>query len=460
VKAIILAGGGGTRLWPLSRKNFPKQFLKLNGDRSLLRQTADRLSKTIRPEDILIITNKDYKFYVKADLPEFPNIILEPEARNTAPAIALGIKYCIEKLGSSDDDVIFVAPSDHIIKPAEKFAKYISLANDMAKQGYIVTFGVKPNKPETGYGYIKIKGQKSKSTNKKFYQVECFVEKPDLKTAKKYMSSGNYFWNSGMFAFSIKTIVSEMRKHAPDIAKTLSMSLDSMCAGFGKMPNTSIDYSVMEKSDRVGIIPLKLYWNDIGSWDALYDVLEKDKNGNVKLGDSVCVDTNDTLIIGDKRLTATVGIKNCLIVETGDALLVAKRGETQKVKDIVRKLIENKRKEADEHVTIYRPWGSYTILEESLRYKVKKIAVKPFEKLSLQLHKHRSEHWVVVKGTAKVTINDKEILLNENESAYVPKETLHRLENPVGVPLEIIEVQSGEYVGEDDIKRVEDVYGR
>ena len=281
-----------------------------------------------------------------------------------------------------------------------------------------------------------------------------------METAIRYVNEGCYFWNSGMFAFSIKTIMEEFDRHTPEILKMLNKSFDEMTSYFNQMPDISIDYAIMEKSDRVVTFPLDIYWNDIGSWDSLYDVLDKDENGNVQKGDVLSIDTKGTLIIGDKRLISTIGLEDFLIVETDDAILIAKKGETQKVKDIVNKLKENGRTEANEHVTIYRPWGSYTILEEGPRYKIKRVVVQPHEKLSLQMHYHRSEHWVVVKGTAKVTIGNEEKLIHENESTYISKSTIHRLENLGKVPLELIEVQNGEYLGEDDIVRMNDLYNR
>ncbi len=489
MKAIILAGGSGTRLWPLSRKNYPKQFLKLNGDKSLLQQTVERLLQAVRLEDIIVMTNNDYKFHVQSDLhflnskllTQNSNIILEPVSRNTAPAIALGIKYCMERLECKEDEVIFVCPSDHIIEPADKFAEYINLAKEVANKGYIVTFGIKPDRSETGYGYIKAgkgrgKGKEERdcpgftdavvesglSPNQKmnFLKVERFTEKPDVETAKRYLSEGSYYWNSGMFAFSICAMIREFKRYAPNITEMMDMDFEGMGANFNHMPDISIDYAVMEKSDKTAMLPLDLYWNDIGSWDSLYDVLDKDEMENVKKGDIIAIDTKRSLIIGNKRVVTTIGLEDCLVVETDDAILISRKGEAQKVRDVVNRLKKENRKEADEHVTTYRPWGSYTVLEEGPRYKIKRIVVNPEEKLSLQMHYHRSEHWVVVRGAAKVKIDDKEIFIHENESAYVPKSTLHRLENPGKVPLEIIEVQNGEYVGEDDIVRVEDVYGR
>lgn len=465
MKGVILAGGSGTRLWPLSRDNYPKQFLKLNGGKSLIQQTAERLLRLLSEEDIIVLTNDNYKFHVRADLesisPAFnKHIILEPEKRNTAPAIALVVKYCIEILNCGRDEVIFISPSDHIITPDESFVDALIKAEQIAKQGYIVTFGIKPIRPETGYGYIKIRGQESGIIRQDFYKIENFVEKPDLEAAKKYIEEGNYFWNSGMFAFSIGTIIEEFNQLSPDISNNLKLSFKELIANFKEMPNISIDYAIMERSDKVVTMPLDIYWNDIGSWDSLVEMFKQDSKGNVKIGDVIEVNTSNSLIIGDSRLIAAVGIDNLLVAETDDAILIAKRGESQNVKDVVKLLKSNNRVEAVEHKTVYRPWGQYTILEEGLRYKIKRIVVKPGERLSLQMHHHRSEHWVVVKGTAKVTIDDKEIFIHENESAYVPKSTAHRLENPGRLPLEIIEVQNGEYLGEDDIKRFDDIYGR
>ncbi|MGD9641750.1 MAG: mannose-1-phosphate guanylyltransferase/mannose-6-phosphate isomerase [Elusimicrobiales bacterium] len=463
MKAIILAGGSGTRLWPVSRYGLPKQFIKLNGGKSLLCQTVERLAAVVPLKDIFVITNSDYRFHVQADLRSVSptiedNVILEPVGRNTAPAIALVMRYCLEKLKCSKDEVIFICPSDHIIQPVEKFARYARQAETAAKAGSIVTFGIKPSRPETGYGYIK-KGAKT-AGNGGVCKVAKFAEKPDAKTAAKYLLAGDYYWNSGMFSFTIATMLAEFKAYAPEISRKMPQTLARMTEDFKNMPSISIDYAVMEKSKKAAVLPIDILWSDVGSWDSLHEVIAPDGDDNVKVGDVLALDTKHTIVMGEKRLISTIGLKDLIIIDTPDALLVAKRGQAQRVKEVVDILKERKRKEVVEHMTTYRPWGSYTILEEDSRYKIKRIVVKPGHKLSHQLHYHRSEHWIIVKGTAKVTLGKTTSLVHENESTYVPKSTEHRLENPGKVPLEMIEVQNGEYVGEDDIVRYDDIYGR
>jgi len=469
MKVIILAGGSGTRLWPVSRYGLPKQFMRLDEDRSILGRTIERLLKMCPPKDIYVITNKDYEFHVKEELKNVStdledNIILEPAGRNTAPAIALTVKYCLEKLKCRGDETILICPSDHIIKPDDKFANYARQALEVAQKGFIVTFGVIPDEPGTGYGYIKAGSRMTHGIGRNpgfdCFKVEKFMEKPDLKTAEKYVKSGKYYWNSGMFAFTAETMLSEFKKHAPVISGRLKKSFAELRADFHSMPNISIDYAVMERSSRAVVIPLKLTWSDVGSWDSMPDITGADEKGNIKIGDILDIDTKNSIVIGADRLIAVAGVKDLIVVDTEDALLIVKRGEAQRVKDIVNLLKTNRRKEVMEHTTAYRPWGNYKVLEEGPRYKIKRIVVKPLQRLSHQLHHHRSEHWIVIKGIAKVSIDRKESFVHENESTYVPKSTLHRLENPGKVPLEVIEVQNGEYVEEDDIIRYDDAYGR
>ena len=459
MKLIILAGGGGTRLFPLSRTCLPKQFLQLGNEQSLLTQTITRFLPLFKPVDIVVVTNQEYIHHVKTELAtcgaSSAHILLEPVARNTAPAIALAIKFCQEELGASMEEVLFVTPADHIIHPLDIFIKNIRQTVEIAEQNKVVTLGIKPDKPETGYGYIQVGEPLGNG-----YKVESFREKPDKETADNYLAAGNYYWNSGMFAFSISCIMEEFRDHAPEIYQLLSAPLTEVVERFSMMPSISIDYAVAEKSARVMMVPLNANWNDIGSWDAIYDVLEKDHSGNALQGDCLPIDCSNTLMLGRNRLIAGIGLEDVLVVETDDVIVVAKRGESQKVKDVVNELKARGRREADEHTTMYRPWGSYTVLGEGTGYKMKKIMVTPGQRLSLQMHYHRSEHWIVIGGTAKVTIGEQEQMVHVNESVYIPPSTKHRLENPGKLPLEIIEVQNGSYLEEDDIVRFDDVYGR
>jgi mannose-1-phosphate guanylyltransferase/mannose-6-phosphate isomerase len=472
MKSVILAGGSGTRLFPLSRKKFPKQFLNLNLDnnKSLFQKTVKRILKIVEnTNDIVIITNSDYQFHIKNQLEDilknFPKIILEPIGKNTAPAIALAVKFFIEKKGIDENEILFVSPSDHLISPDDKFVEYVKKAESLAKRGYIVTFGINPTKPETGYGYIEA-GDLVGVGN--VYKVKRFHEKPSLETAQKYLMEGNYYWNSGMFAFSIKTILNEFRKYAPEIYEQLeNQTFEEVINNFKNMPNISFDYAVMEKTNKTVVLPLNIIWSDVGSWDSVYDILEKDENQNVKVGNVIDIDTKNSLIMGNDRLIATVGIENLIVVETPDVIVITQRGKGQKIRDLVSILEKhpNTKELTEFHKTVYRPWGSYTELEKGDKYRIKRITVKPGEQLSLQMHYHRSEHWVVVKGTAKVILEDengklKETFIHENESIFVPKARKHRLINPGKIPLELIEVQVGEYVGEDDIVRFDDKYKR
>lgn len=463
MKCLILAGGSGTRLWPLSREQYAKQFLKIGGGESLLQKTVRRCLGLVGPGDLALVTNDRHRHLVEGQMRETVGdaaytLVLEPASRNTAPAIALALRTLLER-GASPGEPVVVLPSDHLVHPEEAFVAALRAASARAEQGWIVTFGVVPDKPETGYGYIKA-GPAEGGGDDGFRRVARFVEKPDLARAQGFLAEGGYFWNSGMCAFRIDRYFEELARHAPGIAGPAAGDSASILADFARMPDLSIDYAILEKSDRTGMLPLSLSWSDVGSWDSVLDVLDKDERGNAKTGPVVALDTRGSLIYGRKRLLATIGVEDLLIIDTDDALLVMKRGQAQRVREIVAQLSGRERNLAKEHVTTHRPWGTYTVLEESERQKIKRITVRPGAKLSLQMHHHRSEHWVVTKGTALVTLEDATRYVHENESIYVPKTTRHRLENPGIVELEIIEVQCGEYVGEDDIVRFEDIYGR
>lgn len=449
MKIIILAGGGGTRLFPLSRDCYPKQFLHVIGDKSLLAQTIERVLALVEAKDIIIVTNERYIFHVQAELKAInaqeAHIITEPMGKNTAPAIALAQSYCQDVLQCDDDEILFVSPSDHLIKPIEAFQDLIKNAQDVAKDN-IVTLGIKPTKPEIGYGYIEV--EKNNNLAKK---VISFKEKPDLATAKEYIASGNYYWNGGMFMFSISTMQAELTKYMPAIIDITQNGYQYIVDNFENMPDISIDYAVAEKSQKMMMIPMEnIYWNDIGSFDAIAEVLS-DKDKNVFKGDILAENCIDTMIIGDNRLIAGIDLENLMIIDTPDALLVAKKGESQKVKNIVNKLKQNKRKEAKENVTMYRSWGKYTLLTESEGYRVRKIEMDPGASLTMQMHYHRSEHWTVISGTGKTIINDRESIFTENQSTYIPMGVKHKLSNPGKIPLIIIEVQSGKYINDDDI---------
>ncbi len=459
MKTVILAGGKGTRLWPLSRELMPKQFIKIFDDESLFQKTVRRALLFSKPKEIFIVTNREYRFRVLDELRdmgiEIPqeNILLEPVGKNTLPAIYWGLRTVHENFGKSK---VAVLPSDHLIDANERYVEAFKTAEKLSGE-YFVTFGIKPTRPHTGYGYIK-PGEKMEGG----YRVAEFKEKPDLETAKHYVEEG-YYWNSGMFMFDTELFIEEVRKISPEVYSAFEEAEDIEKA-YELVPDISVDYGIMEKTDKAAVVPLNVYWNDLGSFDAIYDAFEKDENGNAVnvrglKAHYIGIDSQDNLIMTE-RLTATVGVKDLIVIDTGDALLVAHRGESQKVKEVYKKLKEKGDERVVVHRTAFRPWGSYTVLEEGDRYKIKRLTVLPGKKLSLQMHYHRSEHWVVVRGTAKVILEDREILLRPGESTFIPAGVRHRLENPGKVTLEVIETQIGEYLGEDDIVRFQDDFGR
>ena len=477
MKVIILAGGGGSRLFPMSRQAYPKQFLALEDEQSLLAHTVRRYLPLVSAEDIVVVTNARYRYHVENELAECgaqaAQVVLEPVGRNTAPAISLAVAYCAEQLGAAVDEVVLVAAADHMIRPQDAFEACVLQAAEVARTGAVVTFGIPATAPETGYGYIE-----AGEAEEQAYVVHSFKEKPDWETAERYVAAGNYYWNSGMFAFTVGTLQQEIAAYEPGIAGMLGWSLRETpsvsCADsslreeakedgglayavkhFVEMPDISIDYAVAERSHRVRMVPLTCYWNDIGSWDAMYDVLPKDEQGNALRGDILPLDCHDSLIIGRDRLIAGIGLDDLLVVETDDVVLVARRGESQKVKDVVNQLKKLGRKEAVEHTTVYHAWGTSRIIGRGQGYLMKKVRVQPGKELTLQMHYHRSEHWVFLRGTARVTRGEEQLMLHEGESVFIPQTTKHQLTNPGRISLELIEVQIGTYIGEDDIVRYE-----
>lgn len=463
---VILAGGSGTRLWPMSRELRPKQFQSLTGPNTMLQETLLRLDDSIRSRAI-IICNEKHRFLaaeqVRAIGLQQAKIILEPKGRNTAPAIALA---ALEAVKNEEDPLLLVLSADHLITDRDSFSRTIQEAMHFARQGKMVVFGIVPTHPETGFGYI----QMGQSLDGKAFGLAGFVEKPDEKTARNYLETGNYLWNSGMFLFTAGAYLSELEKFRPDIFRACVQSVEGAIKdldfirvdkeSFESCPADSIDYAVMEKTEAGVVVPLKSGWSDIGSWTALAGAMKKDSQGNVFQGDVIALDTKSSLIMAENRLVAALGIEDLVVVETSDAILVASKNRVQDVKEIVGKIKSLGRCEHVNHREVFRPWGSYDCVDSGQRYQVKRITVKPGAKLSVQMHHHRSEHWVVVRGTARVTNGNKSILLTENQSTYIPIGQTHSLENPGNIVLELIEVQSGPYLGEDDIVRLEDQYGR
>jgi len=465
---VILAGGSGTRLWPLSRKLYPKQLLPLIDDRTLVQNTLLRLQGLDEVARPIIICNEEHRFIIAEQMRALgvspAAIILEPVGRNTAPAVAIAAMKALE---TDPEAVLLVLPADHLIGEPERFHEAVRQAAVHAEADHLVTFGIVPSAPETGYGYI-LQGPAFPDSAAR--AIERFVEKPDQPTAESYVASGQYFWNSGMFVFRAKAVLSELDRFAPAIVESCRKALE--LAGqdldflrldrdaFAACPEDSVDYAVMEQTDRGVMVPLSCGWNDLGSWDALWQAGSKDENGNVSKGDVVLCDVHDSYLHAETRLLAAVGLENHIVVETSDAVLISPRDRVQEVKKIVDKLKAENRIEAVSHKKVFRPWGHYESIGDGVRYQVKRIVVAPGHVLSLQKHFHRAEHWVVVQGTAVVTRDSEEILLRENESVYLPLGAVHRMANPGKIPLELIEVQVGSYLGEDDIVRFEDVYGR
>ncbi|MDR1651628.1 MAG: mannose-1-phosphate guanylyltransferase/mannose-6-phosphate isomerase [Synergistaceae bacterium] len=466
IRALILAGGSGTRLWPLSREEMPKQFLKVcGGSYTLLQQTVRRLLKFTCPENMRIVASGRWKPLVSYQMAgiglDGDFVIEEPEARSTAPAIALGVARLIED-GASGDDVVLVCPSDHIIADESAFESAVSLAREAAEDGNIVTFGIKPVFPETGFGYIK-----TGSPDGKWLTVDSFVEKPDIESARRYVESGSYWWNGGIFCFRVSDMAQAYRDHFPEGARLFDAPPEELERIFRESPAESIDRAVMERARNIVCVPLDAGWSDVGSWDAVYENSPKDALGNASSGSVSLHGGSRSLVIGGERLICGVDLDSMIVVDTQDALFISPRGSSHKLRGIVKDLSETHRGEIAESPASARPWGTYSVLSRGERHKIKRITVSPGKRLSLQYHIHRSEHWVVVQGTALAsiyghgeTVTVQEKLVHEGESVFVPKGCLHRLENPGRIPLEIIEVQIGEYVGEDDIKRVEDDYRR
>ena len=467
---VILSGGAGTRLWPLSRELYPKQLLALTGERTMIQQTALRL-EGLAAAGPVVVCNEAHRFLVAEQLRQLgigpQAIVLEPTGRNTAPAIALAAHAALKAAGpkSPSDPLLLVLPADHVIRDVPAFHKAVHAALEAAQQGRLVTFGIVPSSPETGYGYIH-RGPASGAV----YRIARFVEKPSAAVARDFLASGEYYWNSGMFLFGARRYLEELERLAPEIASACATAFTAAKADldftridkqlFEACPSDSIDYAVMEKTSDAVVVPLAAGWSDVGSWAALHEASEPDAHGNVSRGDVICEDSEGCYLYSESRLVSAVGLKDHVVVETKDAVLVAPRNRVQDVKKLVFRLKEQGRYEHSLHREVFRPWGSYDSIENGPRFQVKRLKVKPGAVLSLQLHHHRAEHWIVVSGTARITRGDEVFLLEENQSTYIPIGAQHRIENPGKIPLHIIEVQSGSYLGEDDIVRLEDHYGR
>ncbi|MBT5110521.1 MAG: mannose-1-phosphate guanylyltransferase/mannose-6-phosphate isomerase [Rhodospirillaceae bacterium] len=470
IHPVILSGGSGSRLWPMSRAHFPKQLLPLAGERTMLQETALRVAVETGYQAPLVIANNEHRFIVAEQLQQAGvaprSIILEPVGRNTAPAAAVAALILVRE---APDAIMALLPSDHVVADKNGFDAAMDIALEAASDGALVTFGVQPDSPETGYGYIR-RGPPL-GTVAETFTVDSFVEKPDLETAQSYLASGEYLWNSGMFVFGAQIYLDQLRRTNPAMVDACEAALRDSEADldfirldpgeFEKCPSDSIDYAVMERTDAAAVVPVDIGWNDVGGWPALWDISSKDENGNVVLADAMLQDVQNSYVRADDgRLVAAIGLEDMVVVSTADALVIAPRSRASDVKDIVERLKVADRKEAIHHQRVFRPWGNYNDIDEEARFRVKRIVVKPGGKLSLQKHQHRSEHWVVVQGKATVTRGEEESVLTENQSTYIPKGVVHRLENVEAEPLHLIEVQVGDYVGEDDIVRLDDTYGR
>jgi mannose-1-phosphate guanylyltransferase/mannose-6-phosphate isomerase len=464
---VILSGGSGTRLWPLSREHYPKQYLHLLNENTMLQETILRLRGLKSLSEPIIVCNTNHRFLVADQCQQIniknPTILLEPVGRNTAPAI---LASALQSIKNTENAVLLILSADHVIRGIEKFHQAINIGINQAEKGKLVTFGIMPNEANTEYGYIKV----SESLTKNVYNVDEFVEKPDLPTAKSYLNQGNYLWNSGMFVFDAISLIDELTSHSPDIVKSVRKAVDNSLKdldfirldkkAFESSPSNSIDYALMEKSDNVVVIPLDIGWSDVGSWSALYDLSKKDKSGNVLKGDVTAKDTTNTYIHASNHMVATVGVDNLVVVDTPDATFIASQDKAHLVKSVVESIQKKGRNEAKSNRKVYRPWGWYDSIEEGLHYQVKRLHVNPGAKLSLQMHHKRAEHWVVISGKASVINGEDVMTLSKGDSTYIPIRTKHCLENKTSDPLQIIEVQSGTYLGEDDIERFEDIYKR